>query len=1401
MASQAIGLMMGTEWASVVFFNFSVNFERDGKWKHAILRVDISEAVLQLIYKEKVKYEVSLEAVQASAAAAGGAMYTLVADDVCRISLPVQPKQFPPLETYGAVDRTIVKELLDTFASEGSLEHLKEAYPRYALHHGVLEKSGKYTWAQRHCIVVKWKFYVFRSWHTAQALQSLCLIGMQDKIARKGKNEIEIATPHKTFTFRAMDASHRDEWYYALMVASSMELKPDAAISMHDPLADADEAYRLSLSGGAPVEDDIKGVGKRTRRKGKKTAKQVEQEVEQAQAAALRMMRGAGGGRGNYGLDATDDDAQADALRVVGRKGKGRKAFDLDASDLEPEQVSISIWVPHTEAQISAAMAGVTEVTALFLGVDLEAVSVESLEARDDGTAVSLCIEVPEDDDEVNPGDVLASIIESQTFAEALTGIYSAVPLLDFGAATGDSVELVLDMPQAQFLATESQFTSAVAAATAGMPVAAAPRTGPEEFGDCTAVRVTAHSPSRVVEEAAADGRMAEAVRQVAATMGWDASWVGTVDVLGEDRVAFCTELEKNSELVGCLVPALLSCTGVTAEITDVLAGQDTSSIILCTLGPNSAASAGTPTVVYTNDSDPAETMSATLSCPSYSSRLATVLHIYESKRRAGSVDTRSGRAGDLSGSGISDFQALIQRIRANDPTLTVVAVRRQLSPHDVNEICAAMMENTQVVELDLRGQSGCADLGVGEALKGLLVANEAVQELNLAGAGLGPNGTALLSSGWALNESLTDVSLAGNGCGDVGIQALVHALMACESIKDVNLADNRITSVGASALATVFRGTDMRIVLTGNEIDDAGASAIAAAIKENAAVTPTIKLAFNLIGPDGACDLIEAVVGRSVHVLDLAHNRIGESGAWALAALLKSGGDVEQVNISGNSITDTGNAYVMEALETNKSVRYMNVAANGITQAGTGGLASMLGRNSTIEHLDVSNNMLGDVGITMLSTALRVNTGIKRLNVGRNNFGPAGARAAADALAGNSTIRRLDISGNDVCDEGVFCLAESLTASGSSSEIKEVEMNDCNITSAVAQSLAQLVQKQGVQNLDLGNNPSFGDTGAAALARGIPTSIPILYVNVYLAGLSASGKESLSSASNVVVLESATHEARSTGSQIKKYRALYAYEPDAGSEGCISFAAGDIIIGVESSSANEWLRGYVENKGSASTAGYFPSAFAALLPMSDPVALRKAYGGTTTFQWGTSGRQHRDADDQAFMRSYLSDERRRVRLEQLGQLEQRHARRAVVYASVNRQESSRDSHAAPDLSTSGAGRMEALARLESSRAQRSGGGRDRAASGGGMLALLAYWRQVEGRVSMFATKSFRLCCCLVCGAFSAASVFSPLLSRRIKALHKQSPTRLCGQPHRTSSAAELQRCSSCTTRSARSSG
>ena len=1305
MASQAVSLMLGAEQASVIFFNFSVNFETGGgKWKHAILKVNIDEATLQLVYKEKVRYEVSL----AEVAAAGGApMYRLAEGDAYRLALAVGPEAFPSLETYNPVDRTILQELLDAFAAEGSLTHLSEAYPRHVLHHGVLEKRGKYAWAQRHCIVVKWKMYVFRSWHTTQALQSICLIGLQGKISRRGKQEIVIDTAHKAFSFRAMDAAHRDVWYSALMIASSLELEPVAAL--RDSVGRASASLRLSTASPRDSDDGTTGG--------------IEEQLQKAQAAALRIMRGGVGSSRAYDLDATldatqtPDAKQASALRV--HHGNGRRAYDLDALDdpRDGEQVSLSVWLPHSEAEIAGGLPGFLEVTATWLGVAVDDIEVQSLETQDAGTSVSLqALFRGHRGDEMTPAELLASILESEVFSQALAAIYPVFPLLDFDASGGDgqSIELVLDTTEAGFSATEPEFGAAVTAA-AGIPVALSARVGPPEFGESTAVQVTAVAPAQAIEKAASDGRLAKAVRQAAMSMGHDVDWTPSVDILSHDRASFCLGAQDNVELADCIAPAISACTGMAAEVTEVLAGKGMGGIAMCRFGPSTAP--GSKRIKFASDASRAEQASAALNCASYSARLAAALHVYESRCRA---DSLNGGGRPRAGTHAT-LESLVERIRANDPTLTAVSGLKLLSAHELNDICAAMMENTFVEELDLRGQPACSDLSVAEALKGLLIANGSLTELNLAGTGLGPTGMAVLASGLALNEALRDISLAGNGCGDAGVEALAGALSGHSSVTDVNLSDNNITSLGAVAIASILRTTDTRIVLTGNRIDDSGASALAAALKDNREVTPAVRLAFNEIGENGACDLFEALLGRSVNALDLAHNCIGENGAWALGEMLKQpDSDVAAINISGNALGDLGCGYVMDALQTNpKSVSFISVAANGITPVGAAAISSVLEHNGTLEHVDLSNNALGDSGAAALAVGLASNGGLTRLTAAANNFGPDGMARIASALAENATVRRLDVSGNDLGDDGVAQLSQHVAPNRA---LREIELNDCAVTAAAAPALTQLLANQGIQNIDLGNNIEFGDVGVAALANGVPASTEILYVNLHQSGVSADGKRPLERKPNVVVLEAQTREPRAASSQVKKYRALYAYEPDPASTGCIGFAAGDIIVGVESGrESGEWLHGYVDQKGAdAPAAGYFPSTFVKLLPTSDPAMLRKAYGGSTTSQWATSGRQHRDADDQAFMRNYLSDQRRRARQEQLVQLEQRHERRRAMAQAVNT-----NAPAVPDTQLSGADRMAAVARMETSRARKTSG-RARVASGGGMLALLAYWRTVE---------------------------------------------------------------------------
>jgi hypothetical protein len=111
--------------------------------------------------------------------------------------------------------------------------------------------------------------------------------------------------------------------------------------------------------------------------------------------------------------------------------------------------------------------------------------------------------------------------------------------------------------------------------------------------------------------------------------------------------------------------------------------------------------------------------------------------------------------------------------------------------------------------------------------------------------------------------------------------------------------------------IATGLELLDVR----GNEIDDAGAKDLAAALKVNATLT-SFDLSENKIGAPGAKDLAAALkVNTTLTTLDLTANEIGAAGAKDLATALKVNTTLTTLDLYKNSIGPPGAIYLAAAL------------------------------------------------------------------------------------------------------------------------------------------------------------------------------------------------------------------------------------------------------------------------------------------------------------------------------------------------------------------------------------------------------------------------------------------------------------------------------------------------------
>ena len=163
-------------------------------------------------------------------------------------------------------------------------------------------------------------------------------------------------------------------------------------------------------------------------------------------------------------------------------------------------------------------------------------------------------------------------------------------------------------------------------------------------------------------------------------------------------------------------------------------------------------------------------------------------------------------------------------------------------------------------------------------------------------------------------------------------------------SSKELDADDAKVVAYVVAA-STVLQ----KLVLGANTIGDAGAAAIAEALKVNAVLHTLVLgslLGGNSIGDAGALAIADALkVNAVLEELYLSGNFIGDAGAVALAEGLKVNVVLKTLWLTDNSIGDEGAAAIAEALRVHRSAKLMRLSLfrNIIRSKGSGATAVSL--------------------------------------------------------------------------------------------------------------------------------------------------------------------------------------------------------------------------------------------------------------------------------------------------------------------------------------------------------------------------------------------------------------------------------------------------------------------------
>ncbi|KAG0056968.1 NACHT, LRR and PYD domains-containing protein 14 [Gryganskiella cystojenkinii] len=214
----------------------------------------------------------------------------------------------------------------------------------------------------------------------------------------------------------------------------------------------------------------------------------------------------------------------------------------------------------------------------------------------------------------------------------------------------------------------------------------------------------------------------------------------------------------------------------------------------------------------------------------------------------------------------------------------------------------------------------------------------------------------------------------------------------AC-NIRRLNLSNNDINDVGCISIAKIILGTVLsHLDLSFNRISDWGASTILAAFESNDLALKDINMEANPLSFAGGVDLckILALPRSKITHLDLRGAKVTDVGIPYVAEALRSHNcPIVSLNLYDCQLTDTGIAKIAIKLSVNKSLRVLGLGCNCIGDMGMLALSQGLLLNSTLEELDLSQNdsPLSRQGLEALMSTLRTNTSLLdlRLEVDRH--------------------------------------------------------------------------------------------------------------------------------------------------------------------------------------------------------------------------------------------------------------------------------------------------------------------------------------------------------------------------------------------------------------------------------
>ncbi|XP_067835798.1 NACHT, LRR and PYD domains-containing protein 3-like [Heptranchias perlo] len=243
----------------------------------------------------------------------------------------------------------------------------------------------------------------------------------------------------------------------------------------------------------------------------------------------------------------------------------------------------------------------------------------------------------------------------------------------------------------------------------------------------------------------------------------------------------------------------------------------------------------------------------------------------------------------------------------------------------------------------------------------------------------------------------------------------LSHVIGLCDTIKHLDLENCYIQCEGLQRLGPALHKCQV-LRLGRNKLGDSGVKLLSAALRNPDCKIQELWLWANDLTDSCTEDLSSALsANRSLTVLNLGINKLGDSGVKLLSEALRNPDcKIQKLQLWDNDLTASCTEDLSSALSTNRSLTVLDLGGNKLGDSGVKLLSAAL-RNPDCKIQELH---LNDVGLTDsctddLSSALSTNRSLTGLSLGSNSFTDRSVPALRSLILTCRSLERIWLWGN----------------------------------------------------------------------------------------------------------------------------------------------------------------------------------------------------------------------------------------------------------------------------------------------------------------------------------------------------------------------------------------------------